>query len=108
MENSFTGALWVYGLAIVVALAVAVAIRGMTALLAWWAGRDARRTLRSAHAPATGIPVEHVAAIAAALQAALGAHRIVHIEAGRRGHDWGAEGRLQQHASHDVEHHPRR
>ena len=108
MENSFTSALWVYGLAIGVALAVAVAIRGMTALLAAWAGRDARRAIRSARAPATGVPVEHVAAIAAALQAALGAHRIVHIEAGRRGRDWGAEGRLQQHASHDVEHHTRR
>jgi hypothetical protein len=108
MGNALIDALWIYAIAIAVALAVAASIRGMTALLAAWTGRDAQQALRAGAAPISGVPAAHVAAIAAALQAALGPHRIVHIEAGRRGRDWGAEGRLQEHASHDPEHHSRR
>jgi len=108
MENAFIDVLWIYGLAIAVALGVAASIRCMTALLAAWTSRSAPRTARAEREVAAGVPAEHVAAIAAALHAALGAHRIVHIEASRRGSGWGAEGRLQQHASHEVEHHLRR
>lgn len=107
MATTIRDAVWIYALAIAVALAVAAAIRGMTALLAAWGARHATQPTRAEPA-ASEIPAEHVAAIAAALQAALGAHRIVHIETSRRGAGWGAEGRLQQHASHDVEHHHRR
>lgn len=50
-----------------------------------------------------GIPQEHVAAIAAALSAMLGAHRIIHIEPLRGARGWSEECRLDHHRSHTVE-----
>ncbi len=47
---------------------------------------------------------DHVAAIAAAVAAVMGAHRIVHIEPAHHGGGWLAEGRSAQHGSHNVGH----
>jgi hypothetical protein len=49
----------------------------------------------------TGAPPEHVAAIAAAITAMLGAHHIIHLEAVGPGQNWGAEGRWMQQTSHN-------
>jgi hypothetical protein len=47
-----------------------------------------------------GTPHEHIVVIAAAVQAMLGAHRIVHIEPSREGTIWAIEGRWAQQTSH--------
>jgi len=90
-----------YGLAIVISLLVAVLIRGIVLVLALTGEEPA--------APAPAAPVESasvleddVAAIAAAVYAVFGAHRIVRIERGRRGLVWTAEGRVSHHTSHNV------
>jgi hypothetical protein len=62
----------------------------------------------SVPAAASAPPSEHVAAIAAAVYAVLGVHRIVHIEERDRGRVWTAEGRMAHHASHNVPHRPHR
>lgn len=93
-----------YGLAIAVSLVVAVLIKGIVAAL----GALERR--RTAVRPVPGpeaIDAAQVAAIAAALHAVVGEHRIVHIEAGPHA-AWSAEGRLAQHASHGIERHHRK
>ena len=101
-------ALWIYGLAAVVALLIAALIRLIVAVL----GRLDRATAPAPPAAATtvaaAIPPEHVAAIGAAVCASLGAHRILHIEDRRGAGRWGAEGRSVQHRSHAVPTHPPR
>jgi hypothetical protein len=47
-----------------------------------------------------GVPQEHLAVIAAAVAAMMGAHRIVHIETPDRGFGWTAEARSVHHTSH--------
>jgi len=49
-----------------------------------------------------GIPREHIVVIAAAVQAMLGAHRIVHIGRAGEGTAWATEGRWAQQTSHLV------
>ena len=51
-------------------------------------------------APGPGAPLEDIAAIAAAVTAMLGAHRIIHLEAVGPGH-WAFEGRWAQQTSHN-------
>ena len=43
---------------------------------------------------------DHIVAIAAAVHAMIGAHRIVRIEPSQQGAEWVALGRLAHHASH--------
>jgi hypothetical protein len=50
--------------------------------------------------PGPGAPLEDIAAIAAAVTAMLGAHRIIHLEAVGPGH-WAYEGRWAQQTSHN-------
>ena len=99
----------IYGLAIVISLAVALLIRvvGAVTSLAGGSGR-ARATAPPAAAQAPGVPPAHVAAIAAAVSAALGAHRIVHIEERTHGQAWTEAGRGAHHGSHVVAPHTRR
>jgi hypothetical protein len=56
----------------------------------------------SAPAPthATSPPPEDIVAIAAAVYAVLGAHRIVHLELAGPSPTWAVEGRLMQQSSH--------
>ena len=51
-------------------------------------------------APGPGAPLEDIAAIAAAVTAMLGAHRIIHLEAASPSH-WAFEGRWAQQTSHN-------
>jgi hypothetical protein len=51
-------------------------------------------------APGPGAPLEDIAAIAAAVTAMLGAHRIIHLEAASAG-QWAFEGRWAQQTSHN-------
>lgn len=94
----------IYGIVIVISMLVAVVIRGIV----WVLSRQAQEEPVKAPAkpapvaqPAlAGIPQEHIAAIAAAVAAMMGAHRIVRIEAPSRGFGWTAEARTVHHTSH--------
>ncbi len=109
MAEIWSKTLWIYGLAIVVSLLIAVVIKLIVVLL----GRGEQRTASVplppavAPAPASGIPPEHLVVIAAAASAMFGEQRIVHIEDTRRRPGWAADGRQAHHASHGVEHHPK-
>ena len=46
------------------------------------------------------IPIEDVVAIAAAIAAVVGEHRILHIEPQQRSGEWSTAGRLEHHHSH--------
>ena len=109
MAEIWSKTLWIYGLAIVVSLLIAVVIKLIVVLL----GRGEQRTASAQQpvavtpAPASGIPPDHLVVIAAAASAVFGDQRIVHIEETRRRAGWLAEGRQAHHASHGVEHHPK-
>lgn len=110
MENLVL-AFQIYGLAILVSMAVAVLIKGIVVVLSRLKAKEQAK--QKAAEPATpdidraGIPVEHIAAISAAAYSMLGRHRVVHIEDGGRGLSWTAEGRAAHHGSHSVPHHPK-
>ena len=105
--------LWMYGLAIVVSLGVAVVIKLIVVVLGALERRPAEAPAAAAPRPAVAsaddaVPAEHVAAIAAAIHALIGEHRIVHILDGHKHDGWVAEGRVAHHRSHSLDHHPRR
>ena len=104
-------ALWIYGLAIIVSLAVAVVIKVIVVALNLLERKPAApaQPAQPAAVPPAAFAVEadHLAVIAAAVHAMSGAHRIVHIEAAPRHSGWAAEGRLVHHASHTPPHHPK-
>jgi hypothetical protein len=107
--------LWMYGLAAVVSMAIAAVIKAIVVLLNLAerykqpAAAQAAAAVRAAALPVLAQPAlrpseiaaEHIAAISAAVYAAIGAHRIVHIEDARGG-GWSTEGRLAHHRSHAV------
>lgn len=97
----------IYALAIVISMAVALLIKLIVVVVSV-RKPGAERVAQRAPAAAASPPAEHVAAIAAAVYACLGAHRIVHIAERHRGHAWTTEGRTAHHASHNVPHHPHR
>ena len=100
MNESLLLALKVYGLAIVISMLVAIMIRVIVASL------SAARRQPQAVAPnpevSVNVAADHIAAIAAALYAVIGAHRIVHIGDRGRGYAWTSEGRAAHHASHSI------
>ncbi|NJN46288.1 MAG: hypothetical protein HC808_07220 [Candidatus Competibacteraceae bacterium] len=96
-----------YGLAIVISLLVAVLIRGIVAVLALTGAKPTPSPVAAPTQPAV-VPDNDIAAIAAAVYAVMGAHRVVHIERGRRGIVWTAEGRATHHISHNVSRRSRR
>lgn len=103
MSEMITKTLWMYGVAIIVSLLIAALIKAIVVLL----GRIERKPVPPAlalpaAAPAATVPPEHIAAIAAAVHAVIGGHRILRIENGRRGAGWLGEGRLAHHTSHAV------
>ena len=103
MDLPIVESLAMYGLAIVIAYATALVIRGIVLATSRVGGAEAT-TAAAASAPVArpvdGLPPEHVAAIAAAVYAVLGSHRIVHISDAARGLAWTAEGRLMHQTSH--------
>ncbi len=101
---------WMYGLAIIVALGIAAVIKVIVMVLSAFEPKPATAAKPAAaapEAPALDVEADHVAAIAAAVYALIGAHRIVHIEKERRHGEWAVEGRIAHHTSHTVSHHPR-
>lgn len=98
----------IYLIVIVVSMLVAAVIRGIVIVLSRQAELEAAKTsVKSKPVPAApspivaaGVPQEHLAAIAAAVAAMMGAHRIVHIEAPNRGFGWTSEARATHHTSH--------
>jgi hypothetical protein len=107
MSEVIVKALWIYGLAIVVSMAVAVVIKVIVVVLnAIERKPEAAPKAAPAAAPAFDLLADHVAAISAAVYSAIGAHRIIHIEENRRP-EWVVEGRLAHHTSHAVSHHPK-
>lgn len=110
MTEVIVKALWIYGLAIVVSMAVAVVIKVIVVVLNAFERKPAaapKPAVAPAPAPAFDVLADHVAAISAAVYSMIGAHRIVHIEEHRHG-EWVVEGRLAHHASHAISHHPKR
>lgn len=98
----------VYGFAILISLLVAVMIRGVVVTLSSVQRKPAPATTPAPAAAVAASDEGHIAAIAAAVYAVLGAVRIVHIEDAGRGAVWTAEGRIAHHASHDVRHQPKK
>lgn len=94
----------IYGIVIIISMLVAVVIRGIVWVLSRQAVQEAAKAPpkpASAAQPAiAGIPQEHLAVIAAAVAAMMGAHRIVRIDAPGRGYSWTAEARSVHHTSH--------
>ncbi len=96
----------IYGIVIVVSMLVALVIRGIVLVLSRQAAQQGAVKAPVKPVPAAqptiagGVPQEHIAAIAAAVAAMMGAHRIVHIEAASRGFGWTAEARTVHHTSH--------
>jgi hypothetical protein len=90
-----------YVLMIVIAGLAALLIRGIVLALARMQAKAAEPTPVSIGVePAVDETAGHVAAIAAAVYAILGAHRLVHIGEAAPGPAWTATGRLAHHASH--------
>ncbi len=92
----------IYGIVIVISMLVAVVIRGIVWALSRQAAQvEAKAPAKPAAPPIlAGVPQEHLAVIAAAVAAMMGAHRIVRIEAASRGFGWTAEARTVHHTSH--------
>jgi hypothetical protein len=105
MEEVLTKTLFVYGLAIVVSMAIAAVIKLIVVVLN---ALERKPTVATpavpVAAPTFDIAADHVAAIAAAVYATLGSARILHIEPSHRGSEWLVEGRLAQHGSHITHH----
>jgi hypothetical protein len=101
--------LWIGGISIAVSMAVAVLIRMMVAL-----GAHVERVARRGSPPEArvcpvgpGISDEDVAVVSAALYAAIGPHRVVHLAEAGRGRAWVSEGRASHHTSHAPTHRPK-
>ena len=111
MNGTIIMSLFAYGLMIVIAGLSAVLIRTIVVVLA--RAQDARK--RAAAATPVSVSVEpardetaaHVAAVAAAVYAIIGAHRLVHIGEATRGSVWATLGRSQHQTSHAprLDHH---
>ena len=108
MQDVIVKALWIYGLAIVVSMAVAVIIKLIVVILNALERKPAAtpKPVVAAAEPAFDVLGGHIAAISAAVYSVIGAHRIVHIEEHRHA-GWVAEGRLAHHVSHAISHHPK-
>ena len=103
MASAAVLALKIYLLAAAIAMAVAVLIK-IVERVSVAAGGLARpdSEVRQPTEPSPDPLEEDVPAIAAALQAILADHRIVHIEERERGQAWTAAGRSAHHGSHSV------
>ena len=111
MAEIWSKTLWIYGLAIVVSLLIAVVIKVIVVLLGRVERQPASAPAQAAAppvpAPAFDVAADHLVVIAAAAYAMIGSHRIVHIDETRRRTGWLAEGRQAHHASHGIDHHPK-
>jgi hypothetical protein len=91
--------LQVYGIAIVISMIVAVIIKLMVVLMARAEkSRPVEMPTGTVCPIGPGVLEEDVAALSAAIFAAMGPHRILHIAPAS--HGWSSEGRAAQHHSH--------
>lgn len=101
-------ALFSFGLMAVIAGLASVLIRGIVVLLAGAKRKAPPATpVAISVAPAVDETAAHVAAIAAAVYAVVGAHRLVRIGETARDAGWTATGRLAHHGSHAPRRTPR-
>jgi hypothetical protein len=108
LGSVITLALFSFGLMVVIAGLASLLIRGIVVLLAGAQRKAAPPTsVAISVAPAVDEPAAPVAAIAAAVYAVVGAHRLVHIGEVPRGAGWTATGRLAHHGSHMPRRTPR-
>lgn len=109
VSSAIAEVIFAYLLMAVIAALVAVVIRGIVVALQKKgpaAPKPAAATAVSVSVtPERDLGAEHAAAIAAAVYAVLGAHRLVHIgEAPRGGVAWTAAMRSRLHTSHTPRH----
>jgi hypothetical protein len=108
--------LFAYFLVVVIALLAAVLIRGIVLVLA---GSKKARERRVAAATPVQVAVApepaqmedtaaHVAAIAAAIYAVVGGHRLIHIGEPRPSYGWTTTGRVFHQTSHSPKRAPQR
>lgn len=108
MPEAVVLSLKIYALAIVISLVVAAMIKVIVVAVSATRSENGETAPASKPAASARPPDEHVAAVAAAVYACLGAHRIVHIKERGRDRAWTAEGRTAHHVSHNVPHLPHR
>jgi hypothetical protein len=102
LAGSIQTSIFAYLLMAVVAMLAAVMVRGIVAILARTQTKKeaAPTSVSISVAPARDETAAHVAAVAAAVYAVLGAHRLVHIGEVPRGPGWTMTGRTAIHTSH--------
>ena len=109
MNEVIIRTLWIYGLAIIVSLGVAVVIKVIVVTPNILERKPAAPSQPVAIPPAPfAVEADHIAVIAAAVHAMTGGHRIVRIEAAPHQSGWAAGGRQAHHASHTLPHHHKR
>ncbi|WP_291994763.1 hypothetical protein [Candidatus Accumulibacter sp. ACC003] len=96
--------LQVYGIAVVVSLIVAVLIKVLVTVTSRLEQRKPVQEVPTGTVcpVGLGVPEEDIAALSAAIFAALGPHRILHIS--ESAHGWAIGGRAAQHSSHTPGH----
>jgi hypothetical protein len=108
LGSVITLALFAFGLMVVIAGLASLLIRGIVLVLAGAKRKAAPPTpVAISVEPAVDEAAAHVAAIAAAVYAVVGAHRLVHIGEVQRDVGWLTTGRLAHHASHAPRRTPR-
>ncbi len=108
LESVISLALFSFGLMVIIAGLASLLIRGIVVVLAGAKRKAAPPTpVAITVAPAIDETAAHVAAIAAAVYAVVGAQRLVHIGEAARDAGWTATGRLSHHASHTPRRTPR-
>ncbi|MBK8176461.1 MAG: hypothetical protein IPK66_14680 [Rhodospirillales bacterium] len=111
IESTIKLAAFSYGMMAVIAGLSAVFIRGIVIVLA--ASKSKKKAVAAptavsiSVAPVVDETAAHVAAVAAAVYAILGAHRLVHIGEVPRGAAWTASGRTMHQTSHVPQRTPR-
>lgn len=99
--GSIQTSLFAYGLMAVVSLLAAVMVQGIVVVLQRTQKKpQAPTSVSISVAPSVNETEAHVAAVAAAVYAVLGAHRLVHIGDASRAPGWAAYGRSVHHTSH--------
>jgi len=107
--TDLTLAFWIYGLGIAISMLVALMIKGIVVLLALRRPPPAAIPAPAAVAQdREAIAAADIPVIAAAVFAALGTQRIVHIQDVSRGRAWTSTTRASHYASHNLPRRPRR
>jgi Na+-transporting methylmalonyl-CoA/oxaloacetate decarboxylase gamma subunit len=106
VNNVVLASLQIYGIAIVIAMLVAVLIKALVIVTSYLekSAAPSEAAQSSTREVFDGVPEEDVAALSAAIFAVIGPHRILHIA--DTSHAWSSHGRAAQHTSHAGVHRP--